>query len=100
MAGESSKAFRRTARSGADRCQPNGEARSSSLPALSYVDRLDRRFANFGDQLMKKKIQKPLRLNRETLTSLNHGDLREPVGAVSQIPNACTSVCSTTACAT
>jgi len=49
---------------------------------------------------MKKKIQKPLKLNRETLTSLNHRDLREPVGAVSQIPNACTSVCSTDACAT
>ena len=32
---------------------------------------------------MKKKIQKPLKLNRETLTSLNHGNLREPVGAVS-----------------
>ena len=29
---------------------------------------------------MKKQIQKPLKLNRETLTSLNRRDLREPVG--------------------
>ncbi len=29
---------------------------------------------------MKKQIQKPLKLNRETLTSLNLRDLREPVG--------------------
>jgi hypothetical protein len=44
---------------------------------------------------MKKKIQKPLKLNRETLTSLDHGDLREPVGmAVSRLPNGCnTGVC-------
>jgi hypothetical protein len=38
---------------------------------------------------MKKKIHKPLKLNRETLTSLNHGDLREPVGAVTRL-NGCT----------
>jgi hypothetical protein len=41
---------------------------------------------------MKKKILKPLKLNRETLTSLNHGDLREPVGmAPSNLPNGCTT---------
>ena len=41
---------------------------------------------------MKKKIQKPLKLNRETLTSLDHGDLRQPVGALSQqLPNGCTT---------
>ncbi len=46
---------------------------------------------------MKKKIQKPLKLNRETLTSLDHGDLREPVGmALSRIPNGCTTGCTTT----
>jgi hypothetical protein len=38
---------------------------------------------------MKKKIQKSLKLNRETLTSLNHGNLREAVGAV-------TAACGTT----
>jgi hypothetical protein len=42
-----------------------------------------------GEQLMKKKIQKPLKLNRETLASLNHDDLREPVGMASQLPNGC-----------
>jgi hypothetical protein len=42
---------------------------------------------------MKKKIQKPLKLNRETLTSLCHSDLREPVGmALTQNP----AVCQTT----
>jgi len=45
---------------------------------------------------MKKKIQKPLKLNRETLISLDHGNLRELVGAVSQIPNGC----ATTGCET
>jgi hypothetical protein len=45
---------------------------------------------------MKKKIQKPLKLNRETLTSLSHSDLREPVGAVTQFPN-CTTGCATAA---
>jgi hypothetical protein len=29
---------------------------------------------------MKKRIQKSLKLNRETLTSLNWSDLREPLG--------------------
>ncbi len=48
---------------------------------------------------MKKKIQKPLKLNRETLTSLNHGDLREPVGAVSRLPNGCTTVATQWTCA-
>lgn len=39
---------------------------------------------------MKKKIQKPLKLNRETLTSLCHSDLREPVGmALTDRPNLC-----------
>jgi hypothetical protein len=46
---------------------------------------------------MKKKIHKSLKLNRETLTSLNHGDLREPVGAVSQFPNGCTTTTAATA---
>jgi hypothetical protein len=42
---------------------------------------------------MKKKIQKPLKLNRETLTSLCHSDLREPVGmALTQFPNGCQTV--------
>jgi hypothetical protein len=42
---------------------------------------------------MKKKIQKPLKLNRETLTSLCHSDLREPVGmAVTRLPNGCNTV--------
>ena len=48
---------------------------------------------------MKKKIQKPLQLNRETLTSLDHGDLREPVGAVSQFPNGCTTGATAWTCA-
>jgi hypothetical protein len=56
------------------------------------------RFANSGDQLMKKKIHKPLKLNRETLTSLDHGDLREPVGmALTQFPNGCTRTTDATA---
>jgi hypothetical protein len=29
---------------------------------------------------MKKQIQKALKLNRETLTSLNRSDLQKPVG--------------------
>ena len=41
---------------------------------------------------MKKKIQKPLKLNRETLTSLCHSDLREPVGMATGLPNACDTV--------
>jgi hypothetical protein len=48
---------------------------------------------------MKKKIQKPLKLSRETLTSLDHGDLREPVGMASQIPVACSTACTTDATA-
>ena len=48
---------------------------------------------------MKKKIQKPLKLNRETLTSLDYGDLRKPVGMVSRLPNGCTAGCTTTATA-
>jgi hypothetical protein len=39
---------------------------------------------------MKKKIQNPLKLNRETLTSLCHSDLRKPVGmALTQLPTGC-----------
>jgi hypothetical protein len=39
---------------------------------------------------MKKKIQKPLKLNRETLTSLCYSDLRKPVGmALTDRPNLC-----------
>ena len=45
---------------------------------------------------MKKKIQKPLKLNRETLTSLDHGDLRAPVGMASLPVNGCTAGCTTT----
>ena len=42
---------------------------------------------------MKKKIQKPLKLNRETLTSLCHSDLREPVGMVAtRLPNGCNTI--------
>jgi hypothetical protein len=48
---------------------------------------------------MKKKIQKPLKLSRETLISLGYDDLRKPMGALSQLPN-CTSGCSGAACAT
>jgi hypothetical protein len=49
---------------------------------------------------MKKKIQKPLKLNRETLTSLDHRSLREPVGAASLLPNGCaTTGCTTDATA-
>ena len=49
---------------------------------------------------MKKKIQKPLKLNRETLNSLGHGDLREPVGmAVSRLPNGCTTDVTQWTCA-
>jgi hypothetical protein len=48
---------------------------------------------------MKKKIQKPLKLTRETLTSLDHSDLREPVGMLSQFPNGCSNGCTTTATA-
>jgi hypothetical protein len=48
---------------------------------------------------MKKKIQKPLKLNRETLTSLCHSDLREPVGmAVTQFPNVCQTVATAATC--
>jgi hypothetical protein len=47
-----------------------------------------------------KKIHKPLKLNRETLTSLDHGDLREPVGALSQqLPNGCATTTATAATA-
>ncbi len=38
---------------------------------------------------MKKKIQKSLKLNRETLVSLCHGDLREAVGALTQLATGC-----------
>jgi hypothetical protein len=45
---------------------------------------------------MKKKILKPLKLNRETLASLDHGDLLKPVGmAPSQLPNGCTTTTTT-----
>jgi hypothetical protein len=47
---------------------------------------------------MKKKIQKSLKLNRETLASLDHSSLREAMGALSQLP--CTALCSGAACAT
>ncbi len=47
---------------------------------------------------MKKKILKPLKLNRETLTSLSHDDLREPAGAVSQL-NGCTPAATASTCA-
>jgi hypothetical protein len=48
---------------------------------------------------MKKKIQKTLKLNRETLTSLDHGDLRQPVGAATQFPAVCSGTCTTDATA-
>jgi hypothetical protein len=49
---------------------------------------------------MKKKIQKPLKLNRETLTALCHSDLREPVGAaVTGLPNGCNTLRCTVATA-
>jgi hypothetical protein len=48
---------------------------------------------------MKKKIQKSLKLNRETLASLDHSSLREAMGALSQLPN-CTALCSGAPCAT
>jgi hypothetical protein len=48
---------------------------------------------------MKKKIQKPLKLNRETLTSLCHNDLRKPAGMVTGLPNGCNTVRCTVATA-
>jgi hypothetical protein len=48
---------------------------------------------------MKKKIQKPLKLNRETLTSLSHSDLREPVGALTQLAGCQQTTTATTATA-
>jgi hypothetical protein len=50
---------------------------------------------------MKKKVLKPLKLNRETLTSLNHGDLREPVGGFvpTHLPNGCNTDVTASTCA-
>ena len=48
---------------------------------------------------MKKKFQKPLKLNRETLTSLSHDDLREPVGMLTQFPGCQTTTTATAATA-
>ncbi len=48
---------------------------------------------------MKKKIQKPLKLNRETLTALCHSDLREAAGMATGLPKACNTVVCTVATA-
>jgi hypothetical protein len=42
--------------------------------------------------MKKLKFQKSLKLTRETLASLDHGSLREPVGAA--VTLACTTDCN------
>jgi hypothetical protein len=45
---------------------------------------------------MKKRIKKPLKLNRETLTSLDGNDLVEPAGmAATQLHNQCITLVAT-----
>jgi hypothetical protein len=38
---------------------------------------------------MKKKMKKPLKLNRETLAALDRDDLVQPVGMATQVKNQC-----------
>lgn len=45
---------------------------------------------------MKKKIEKPLKLNRETLTALDADNLTKPVGmSVTRLHNQCITMVAT-----